>query len=219
VQRVDTLFNLLRRQATTGIDGAIIEEGKLGYLQSVFGLNDGQVNTLEEEVNVTNFVVLQDYVSSLEASWTNFRDARFGRDLGTRLVLLSRALSVASESVNEIYAAMDSVFVGSAERQVASFTLEGGGKMLVEELLSWVVTFTSDEAPKLVYEGGRRGVEAILPTAEQLDDLVSQFIAALGSDPSLPQGLRHPRVRYPLMELRTYLQQIQQLAQDVRTPV
>jgi len=138
------------------------------------------------------------------------------RDIG---LLLSRALSVASESVNEIYAAMDSVFVGSAERQVASFTLEGGGKMLVEELLSWVVTFTSDEAPKLVYEGGRRGVEAILPTAEQLDDLVSQFIAGLGSDPSLPQGLRHPRVRYPLMELRTYLQQIQQLAQDVRTPV
>ncbi len=218
VQRVENLFELLLEQDTTGINNQIIPGGKLGYLESVFGLIPGQVNTLEEETNVTNFVVLRDYVTSLRNSWNEFRTVWFGRDLGTRLVLLSRALSVVAESVDEIYAAMNSVFVGPAERQVASFRSEDGRPILVEELLSWVVTFASEEAPRLVHEGGRRGVETIIPTAQRIEGLVRRFIQSIPYEPALPDGLRHPRVRHPLQELRNYLQQVQQLAQDVRRP-
>jgi len=218
VQRVDAFFDLLLDGDTTGADGKLIRDGKLGYLQEVCGLKQGQVNTLDEELNVTNFIVLRDYVESLRRSWESFRDTWFGKDLGTRLVLLGRALSVVSEAVNEVYAAMDSVFVGPAERQVASFRATNGRPMLVEELLSWITTFASDEAPRLVYEGGRRGVEALVPTALTLEQLVQCFLDAITHEPSLPAGLRHPRVRHPLQELRSYLLQTRKLAEDVRRP-
>lgn len=222
VQRVETIFGLLLNQDTTGIDGKLVPGGKLGYLESVFGLNGGQVNTPDEETNVTNFIVLRDYVRSLRTSWKEFRNTWLGRDLGTRLVLLSRALSVSAETVSEVYAAMDSVFVGAAERQVSSFQItinDTPSQMLVEELLSWVYVFTSEEAPHLIHEGGRRGIETIIPTVVQLQKLIGQLISALASDARLPDGLRHPRVRHPLQELRSYLQKVQQLAEDVRKPI
>ena len=43
------------------------------------------------------------------------------------------------------------------------------------------------------------------------------YLAAIDNDLGLPEGMRHPRVRHPLTELRTYLGQVNQLAQDVRT--
>lgn len=218
VPRVDDLFVALIDRQTVDEEGESIEGGHLGYLEAVFGLTREQVNTLEEETNVTNFVVLRDYVQSLRDSWDVFRDQWLGRDLGTRLVLLSRALSVATEAVDEVCAAMDSVFVGQAERQVTSFPNEAGTPILIEELLSWVVAFTSEEAPRLVHEGGRRGVEAIVPTAQRLEQLVGRLIQSIPNEPTLPEGLRHPRVLHPLQELRSYLLQVQRLAQDVRRP-
>jgi hypothetical protein len=95
----------------------------------------------------------------------------------------------------------------------------GSRPVLVGELLSWVTLFTTDEAPRLVQEGGRRGVEAIQPTAITLEKLVRQVLAALPTDPGLPKGMSHARVRFPLQELRGYLDQIQRLAEDVRKPL
>lgn len=214
VLRVDDLFGaLLGASPTPGVSG-----GHFLDLQNEFGLLPTRVNTLEEEVNLSNFVLLLDYTQSLQVSWVGFRNQFLGRDLGTRLVLLSRALSVTAESVQEVYAAMDSVFVGAAERQVAAFRDTGGRFVLVEELLSWVLTFATDEAPRLVYEGGRFGVGAIIQPAQRLEGLVEAFLQAIPNEPSLPDGLRHPRVRHPLQELRGYLRRVSQLAQDVRRP-
>lgn len=218
IPRVDDFFIALLDQPTTLDGGVIVPGGHLGYLRHVFGLTPDQVNTLEEEVNITNFISLQDYTLSIRTSWNSFRDQWFGRDLGTRLVLLSRALSVTAESVEEVYAAMDSVFVGSAERQVASFRTDDGRSVLVAELLSWINTFSIEEAPTLVHEGGRRGVEALVPTAQRLEVLVRRLIQSIPYDSTLPDGLRHPRVRHPLRELQTYLREVQRLAQDVRRP-
>lgn len=214
VARVERLFDSLLDQETLGPFGG--DGGHLGYLQRVFGLTPEQVNTLDEETDVTNYTILRDYVKSLRDSWNVFREDSLGKDLGTRLVLLSRALSVAAEAVGEVYAAMDSVFVGAAERQVASFRDQDNRQILVEEMFSWIISFTSEEAPRLIYEGGRRGVAAIVPTAQLLEQLVTRFIQAIPHEPTLPVGLRHPRVRHPLSELRAYLERVQQLAQDVR---
>jgi hypothetical protein len=217
VTRVNILFKSLTKD-TVYYNGKNLD-GYLVYLSELMGLIPDQVNTLEEETMVTNFVVIKDYVTSLQTSWENFRSVWLGKDLGTRLVLLSRALSVTAEAVQEVWAAMDSVFVGSAERQVARFRDDTGNELLVEELLSWIVAFASEEAPALVHEGGRRGVIVLIPTAIQLERLVTQFIQSIDYDPLLPVGLRHPRVKNPLRELRTYLQKVQQLAQDVQRPV
>jgi hypothetical protein len=111
------------------------------------------------------------------------------------------------------------VFVGAAERQVSSFPTNDGNSMLVEDLLTWVITFTTSEAPKLVHEGGRRGVAAIQPTAILLEDLVDQLLDSLSTAPTIPAGMRHPRVRRPLEELHGYLEQVQLLAEEVRSPL
>lgn len=175
------------------------------------------VITPDEEVNLTNFIALADYIFAVDQSWDSYRTDFFQADLGSGLVLLSRALSVTAETVDEITAAMDSVFVGPAERMVAKIDLQGPYKdMVVEELLSWITTFASNEAPMLVQDGGKRGVEAILPTADLFRELVGQFIWQIDTG-KLPTGLQQQRVKNPLNELMDYLNTVVQRADNVAT--
>jgi hypothetical protein len=218
--RVDGLIDLLFKQPVElKLDGVpVIATGHLDVLRLEFGLENSRVNTLEEEANFTNFVAARDYIASIRASWETFRDTFYGKDLGTRLVLLSRAMSVAADSVVEASDAMDSVFVGSAERQVASFYDETGQRVFVGELLSWISTFTRDEAPALIHSGGRRGVEAIIPTVTKLRELVSRLVESIPSETDLPDGMRHPRVVNPLRELRGHLELVRRHAEEVKRP-
>src|SRR5262249_50321217 len=106
--------------------------GQLGSLQDVFGLVGEKVNTVDEEQNLTNFLILVDLVNSLWLTWRSqqkaFDHSASGRSfLGTQLVLLSRNLSVLAESVDELYFAMNSVFLGPAERQVTKLEFTGDG--------------------------------------------------------------------------------------------
>jgi hypothetical protein len=217
--RVDSLFRVLLEDEVVGIDNVTVDEGMLGYLASVFGLQQGQVNTIEEEQVFSNFLLLRDYIRAIQTSWDDFRTTFAGRDLGTRLVLLSNALQVVAEAVDEVSAALDSVFVGSAERTVARFATGPDSSMLVSELLSWISSFAAQEAPELVQQAGRRGMGAVQTTGTQLIGLVARLTTAITADPGLPAGMRHPRVRHPLEELRTYLTQVVQLAADVRRTV
>lgn len=217
VPRVDQLFEqLVGKDPDPGrADGRGVG-GDLGHLRDTYGLVDANINTLDEEGIVSNFIAVQDYVLATRTSWIQFRKLWQGQDLGTRFVTLQRALSVVNDSVQEVYAAMDSVFVGAAERQVAKFPMrKRGGTMAVEELLSWIVGFATDEAPKLIRDGGRRGVTAIQPTAVLLEELVSDLLAAN----TIPAGMRHARVRRPLEEVRGFLDDIQTLADEVRRPL
>ncbi|CUU58291.1 hypothetical protein Ga0074812_11863 [Parafrankia irregularis] len=216
VPRVDDLFEILLKQDVIGIGNKPVRGGMVGYLSWVFGLESGRVNTVAEEQNLSSFLLLQDHIVTVEASWKTFRDGSFGRDLGTRLVLLSTALQVVAESTDEVVAALDSVFVGSAERNVAQFRTSDGRAMLVSELLSWIASFAGQEARELVQQGGRRAMGAVITTAGRLGGLVEDLLGAIGFDPGLPAGMRHPRVRHPLNELRAYLRRVDQLAQDVR---
>ncbi len=161
-------------------------EGQLGSLLHVLGLTGDKVNTVEEEQNLTNFFILVDTVNSLWLTWrtqrTAFNRSLGGRSyLGTQLVLLSRNLSVIAESVEEVYFAMDSVFLGPAERQVTPILFTEGGKIagtiFVGELLDWVYRFAYEEGPRLLREGGKDGViNAFRPTLDRLTNLVSQAV-------------------------------------------
>ncbi len=221
VARVDGLFDLLI--GTTINSSTIDDDSHLGQLEEQLGILDTHINTLDEELDASNFIAVVEYVISINESWKQFKSigsgASVAKDLGTRLVLLSRSLSVAAESVQEVYAAMDSVFVGPAERQVASFQDRKANTVLVEELLSWITTFATDEAPRLVNEGGRIGGAAIVPTAIKLEDLVDDLIKAIPHDPGVPSGMRHPRVRRPLEELAGYLNEVRRRAEDIHLPL
>jgi hypothetical protein len=214
--RVDKIFSTLLDEDVIGIENQVSHDGLVGYLRDVFGFDAGQVNTIDEEQVFSSFILVRDYVRITRDSWNGFLVDFQSRDLGTRLVLLSNALQVVAESVDEAVAALDSVFVGSAEQTVARFSIGGGQTMLVSELLTWISSFATQEAPELVQQGGRRAMGPVTTTAWRLVDLVERLLAAINSDLGLPEGMRHPRVRNPLSELRTYLGQVIQLAQDVR---
>jgi hypothetical protein len=139
VMRVDQLFELLlgpgeydASHDEDGLAGTPITDpddvtGRLGELRDELGLDsDGaDVNTVDEEQNVTNYRVLADYVVGLRRSWEDNRGhfsrsregTRPAKFLGTQLVLLSRQLAVVAESVGELRTVLDSVFIGALERQ------------------------------------------------------------------------------------------------------
>ena len=193
--------------------GHLITLGRqLGVGKIVFDRT--RVVTSEEEGYLTNFIALTDYYFAVVQAWENYRDTFLGKDLGSGLLLIERALAVVEDGVGEVYSAMDSVNVDQSERLVilVGFPYPDGG-LTVEDFLSWIRSFASAEAPELIREGGKRGVAAIIPTASKLSGLVTTFISVINNPPitspptpPLPKQFRHSRVINPLDELGRYLQ-------------
>src|SRR5262249_45743377 len=121
-----------------------------------------------------------DYVNSLRLTWNAQSGAfdRTGSDafLGTQSVLLGRALAVVAEGVQETYFAMDSVFLGQAEREITELDLEVNGsntRVFIVELLRWVENLALEEGPPLIQEGGKDGIiVSFRPTVNKLTELV-----------------------------------------------
>lgn len=226
VQRVDTLFGSLLgfdpltdlRQFGPQVAIPDLVTGQLGLLRREFGFTGSQVNTVEEEQNLTNFYILVDHIFSLFLSWNTQRQFfdRVGSEvfLGTQLVLVSRTLAVVAESVQEAYFAMDSVFLGSAERQTIQLKFGNEPRLFVGELLAWIEYVASEEGPRLIRDGGKAGVIALHPTLERLHALAGDAML----DPSgkqkaadLPAGYRTSRVQRALQELAEHLREAAEL--------
>ena len=194
VLRVDELFLLLLGPSP---DPAHPENvgGHLQLLRDRFGLSPGLVGTVDEERVLTDFLLVVDYVSGLQQAWTTQRTAFLRGNsafLGTQLVLLSRELAVAGESVQELYSALDSVFVGAAERETVVLEFGGGQPPLtVAELFSWVERFVSFEGPRLLQDAGKDGVTAFRSTLTRLEDLVEEASAISRRDSSNPVSGYH----------------------------
>lgn len=215
VQRVDMLFQLLLGKANS-LDTL---GGHLGELQEELGLEPDNVNTVDEEQNLTRFGVSVDYLIDLRRSWDaqrNFFD-RSGQGvfLGTQLVLIGRALTVIAESVQEVYYTMNSVFMGAAERQATQLHLSGG-PLLVSELLGWAEHVAAEEGHRLIRDGGKAGVIALRTTAQTLAALVQEAqTTAYGGrqqPDDLPEGYATPRVQRALAELQHHLAELATLA-------
>ena len=234
VQRVDQLFAFLLGDSPFGDLSVMrdpgVVEGNLGVLRDRLGLQRDRINTIDEEQNFTNFLVVVDDVVSLAESW-NAQRASFERRntvepfLGTQLVLVSRDLEVITEQVRETEFAMNSVFIGPAERQTLELrfppatstatgqqtstpTVAGSPPMFVAELLAWVERFATEEGRQLIDEGGRQGVVAFRPTIQLLEALVraAQVAPAGAQDPSrMPAAYRRQRVQRALRELADQL--------------
>jgi hypothetical protein len=183
-----------------------------------------KVVTKEEEGFLTNFIALADYYFAVAQAWTNY-SATFGKDLGTGLLLIERVLAVVGAAVNEVYVAMDSVSIDEHERLVIVIGLPSPhSELTIEDLLSWISSFVSREAPQLIRDGGKRGIAAIIPTAITLKTRVGEFVTkiksgtpALPAVPPLPAQLNHDRVLNPLNELQQYLQRLEAHATSITT--
>jgi hypothetical protein len=180
-------------------------------MREVLGLKRTFVTTIEEEQDLSDFLTLIDYVSSLKMSWDTQR-AAFDRKglvqpfLGTQLVLVSRELAVIAESVQEVYFAMDSVFLGAAERQTIRLVpTDGSSPIFVSELLDWADRFASDEGPRLILDAGKLGVQAFFPTIERLRKLVRDSLIPPQDAKRLPDAYATSRVQSALEELTVHL--------------
>jgi hypothetical protein len=226
VSRVDDLFTILLQQnfplapPRTGMIQdpinadllVVYGSGEVGHLGDQLGMLRDNVNTIDDEQDLTNYLVIQDYLNSLNTSWLTFRPNFLGgavNYLGTQLILIQRNLSVIVESVAEVSFAMDSVFLGPAERLTVriDFPTNVAPPMYVADLLTWIETFASGEGTQIIQEGGKIGVRNIVQPLQRLRDLVRNTDGRIRHP-----GARHPRVRRTLEELGSQLAETARLA-------
>jgi hypothetical protein len=248
VQRIDELFRLLLGDGLVTDPQAIPASSELGILGNRFGMEEGRVNTIDDEQDLTNYLILVDYVISLRQSWNAQRRYFDGTPnvqpfLGTQLVILSRDLEVVAESVHDVGFAMDTVFMGPAERSALrlDFTSIQRPPMFVADLLDWVDRFASSEGPTLIQSSGKDGVNAFKPVVADLarhvrSALTTSYggnqIVTLGTvigngtngnngsftNVGLPPGYGTPRVQRALQALADQLAVTQQHAAPIAAP-
>jgi hypothetical protein len=228
VSRVNQYFQLLLQDPGTAfpppppfVTDPDQIKGTLGSLRDELGLNfttQDFVNTVQDEQDLSNFRILSDYVTSLAQSWIN--NLRFfGLNtatpfFGTQLVLLSRQLSVVAESVDEVRFTLDSVFIGPAERQTLALQFDPSDQPLfAEDLFNWIQSFTTEEGPRLIQDGGKFGVHfSFLPIAQQLQHLVKSVQDPNPRNRGLPPGFHTFRVQRSLKQLGDELDELVALA-------
>src|SRR5207248_3774099 len=135
IPRVDGLFYELTGLRTPVQDPRCID-GQLKLMANRFGLHPKRVNTVDEERVLSNFEIVVEQVLALYTGWQFSRGRLTGSGasgfFGTRLINLSRRLDVIAEAVDSLVAALDSVFIGPAERQVLQLNLLGDSLTLAE---------------------------------------------------------------------------------------
>ncbi|HBY81223.1 MAG TPA: hypothetical protein DEG47_30450, partial [Cyanobacteria bacterium UBA11148] len=240
-QRVDSLFQLLIGDVGPD-DPYEVVGGQLRELADIFGLNRSRVNTVDEEQNYGNYLIIRDYIVSLRGSWKTYSEnSGSGAFVGSQLVLLSQALSVVAESVNEVYRIMDLVFLGPAERQSVwidfrkakynnqqngEFPLPDGSlykdglqltpPMSIEGLLSWTMRFATQEGPALAKSGGKIGIaKSLAQTADKLMILMQ----AASFVPVPNTAFRRAGVIRAMKDLAFQLYQVKRLAQELIPPI
>ncbi|MBI5668076.1 MAG: hypothetical protein HZC41_08710 [Chloroflexi bacterium] len=171
------------------------------YLQAIedaFGFKPNNVQTIEDERALTDFRIARQYLDGIRGAWLSYQQEV---TLGGRLAHLERLLSVVTESIDEVYAALDAIAVGEAERKVLPLTLNGQ-RITVAELFDWIRLFASSKAPRILKDGVRDTLPVLRGEAQQLATLVNEVAA--GRIPA-SSPLRHPRVRKAISELNQYL--------------
>ena len=200
-------------------------DGQLGTLGDRFGLKSGNVNTIEEEQNLTNYFILVNYVDTLKLSWDSDR-TKFDRNpantnafLGTQQVLLLQSLAVLAESVQQAYFILDSLFMGPEERRMTFVEMGRGSQLSLAELLEWVDQFSSEEGRSLIQDGGKDGVISLLPTVVRLQQLVDRALDQARTPSNNPTHAFHSsRSCNALEELSVYLKKTAELAAQIQRP-
>jgi len=166
-------------------------------------------------------------------------DTRRTPFFGTQLVLMSRALEVVAQGVQDAYYTMDSVFMGDAERQTTQLDFAGltvwipdarkkgfehytfdhdTSGLFVAELLDWVYRAASEELPGLLQDAGKDGLESFKASTDRLRKFVHCAIAPPQNARGLPPGYYTPRVKRAMQLLADWLDEAYRLAYEVHQP-
>jgi hypothetical protein len=87
--------------------------------------------------------------------------------------------------------------------------------LFVEDLLSWIQRFASEEGPRLIQSGGKFAVgNSVLPVVVQLRNLVLGAVKPQNLL-DLPAGYRTPRVQRALLDLGSQLDELAFLAHPI----
>ncbi len=243
VQRVDNLFYILLGKDDE--NGGDESSGQIKNLADVFGLSPKFVNTVDEEQNYGNFLILRDYLVSLRSSWNDYvQDTGGGAYVGPQLVLLSQALATVAQSVQDTCQIMDLVFLGNKERQAVSIDFrilqsppgmppgiafplpDGTGylkkdlaklvpPMTVDGLLTWAWSFGAQEGPALAKAGGKIGI------AEAIADTAESLMILVQAASFVPvrnTAFRREGVLRALRDLAFQLYQVRELAKEIIPP-
>jgi len=227
IPRVDQLFRLLLGYPVpTNPEGAH-RESQLGILRQRFNLKREFITTIADEQNLTNYLIVVDYMIGLNNSWINEKKyfAHSGTAaqpyFGTQLVLLSRSLEVVTQAVKDVEFAMDSVFLGAPERQtiLLDFTSIGPeSSLFVAELLDWVERAASDELPNQLQDSGKDAISTMKHVVWDLHRFVRAAMIPQQAGKGLPPGYRTPRVQRALRLLAEALRETHRLADQIRPP-
>ena len=225
IPRVDQLFRLLIGSPIPTNPEA--SGGEVGLLRQRFSLERRYIATIPDEQNVTNYMIVVDYLIGLNNSWINERKyfAHSGTSaqpfFGTQLVLLSRSLDVVAQAVKDVCFAMDSVFIGAAERQTTllNFTSIGPeSSLFIAELLDWIDRAASDELPGQLQDSGKDAIHTMQRVVKELHQFVHAAMLPQQPAAGLPPGYRTPRVQRALHLLAESLQETYRLADQIKPP-
>lgn len=226
VPRINIEFNALLGRCDSeknGVASAVATHpnnenyGALAQLGEELGLINAQSNDINEEQNVTNFLILSQYISGLQLSWANDVRRFFTHQddvapfLGTQFVLISRMLENVVESVDELTSMLESVLVSRAEQETIYLGFGRDFKsdrMSIAELLSWIRETAAEHAPRFIQDAGRKGVETIKQEFIELAKYVDSFPGFANSPKNKNVSLRAPRVIRSIEELSGELREL-----------
>ncbi|HEX7265659.1 MAG TPA: hypothetical protein VF383_15890 [Candidatus Dormibacteraeota bacterium] len=195
--------------------------GHLGALRHGFGFSNRWVNTIDEEQDLTNFIVLVDYVNTVYESWKANRKYFDGTEthafMGTALIQVSRVLAVIAETVDEVCYVCNTVFLGPAERQTIQLTY-GAGKPTIffADLLEWVRGFAADEGRRIINESGKDGVQTFTRTARRLKQLVEGALKQEPDNDTIPDAFRTRRIQVAIGNLAGQLEMAIKEARNIK---
>jgi hypothetical protein len=194
--------------------------GALAQLSEELGLNEAKANDIDEEQNVTNFMILSQYISGLQLSWKTdveryFNHQRLNNEtpfLGTQLVLISRMLENVVASVDELTSMLESVLISRAEQETIYLHFDND-RMSIAELLSWIRETAAEQAPRFIQDAGRIGVGAISGEFDKLEKYVESFAKVVTKDANV--SLRAPRVIRSIQELHSDLTELNEFVSQL----
>jgi hypothetical protein len=225
IPRVDQLFRILLGTPTPV--NAEKSGGELGILRERFGLKRDFITTIQDEQNLTNYMIVVDYLIGLNNSWQNEKAyfAHSGTNVqpffGTQLVLLSRSLEVVGQAVKDVQFAMDSVFLGAAERQTILLDFSSIGaesSLFIAELLDWVERAATDELPGQLQDSGKDAIRTMKHVVADLHRFVRAALIPQQPLKGLPPGYNTPRVQRAMRLLAESLRETHRLADQIKSP-
>jgi hypothetical protein len=225
IPRVNQLFHLLLgTPVPTNPEHA---SGQLGEIRERFNLKRKYITTISDEQNLTNYLIVVDYLIGLNNSWINEKKyfAHSGTTaqpyFGTQLVLLSRSLDVVTQAVKDVEFAMDSVFIGAPERQTVllDFTsISPESSLFIAELLDWIDRAARVELPAQLQDSGKDAIYTVTHVVGDLHRFVHAAILPQQPAKGLPPGYRTPRVQRALVLLAESLRETRRLADQIKPP-